>query len=78
MSESNTIINLKVCLDCGKTEGDVKFQKYMKYCTKCNSKRSNDIIKNKNPAYFRNIMKCRYTATGNKIGRPMKHTLEII
>lgn len=77
MSESNNSINIKVCLDCGKPEGEVKFQKYIKYCTKCNSRRSNQQIKNKNPSYFKEIMKCRYTATGNKVGRPKKITLEI-
>jgi Zn finger protein HypA/HybF involved in hydrogenase expression len=78
MSESNITINVKLCLDCGKCEGEVKFQKYIKYCTKCNSKRSNEIIKNKNPDYFKNIMKCRYTATGQKVGRPRKNNIEII
>jgi len=73
MSESNSIINLKVCLDCGKCEGDVKFQKYMKYCTKCNSKRCNNIIKMNKPSYFKDKMKERYIPHQNKpMGRPRK------
>ncbi len=76
MSESNNNnmdIKLKVCLDCGKCEGEVKFQKYMKYCTKCNSKRCNQKIKMDKPAYFREKMKERYIPHRNKpMGRPRK------
>jgi len=76
MSESNNIINLKICLACGKCEDEVKFQPYRKLCTKCNSRKCNEKILSRNPSYFNDIMKERYIPSG-KVGRPRKITLEI-
>lgn len=71
MSESDNNINIKICVNCGKPEGEVKFQVYRKICTKCNSKKCNEKIKMEKPSYFREKMKAYYTPHG-VIGRPKK------
>lgn len=73
MSENNqeVEINIKKCYNCNEPDGVVKFQKYKKICTKCNSKLSNQKVKTNDPSYFKNVMKSRYVYHG-QVGRPKK------
>ncbi len=63
---------IRICKECNKMEGDVKFQgPYRKVCTRCNSKMSNERTKMKDPSYFRDKMKESYVYHGKR-GRPKK------
>jgi uncharacterized OB-fold protein len=58
MTEKNQEVKIKICLMCEKSESDGrKFQPSRKYCTTCNSKRSNEMVLNKNSDYFQVYMK---------------------
>ena len=60
--------NIKICLICGLSNVETKFQPSRKYCIKWNSRKCNEKLGNE---YYNNIMKARYVKHG-QVGRPKK------
>lgn len=51
-----------ICRVCGLDSTETRFQINRRICNKCNSKHSNEKLKQERPEYFRNYMKAHYVS----------------